>query len=472
MRTFLGGVHLLLIPNLYTINHHSPFYYSNTTLFNSYHRIVSVQMNHQLMHTKEIATWCLPPINYQYGHLKHLFLEPEKNFYQVDNLNGFLEHEEHIAFLPPLQTMAKDLVETPNFSEGSKKAVALYQRYLNNVNLELKVPILTISEAMLPFNEHWKFYKEKFISWLKKVVEFFKELTNAKCLVEQITLISFTYDKNGNIRYFHEFHKVKFARNLEMTAIQSHNLRELAKALNTGEMVVQYEQYLQNKQLSFDTKFFADNVVFNNLSKLQSEYSKKFMDFDDYDQLLEHNLKRSKHSIGVFVDLAYMYIGLESYFIDFDILLAELLGHEKKGQIADLISVQFKPNYENKVREQRVYSWLVHIKEQLEYYGFSVQEVSNDTAKAKQIIDGEEYDVDDQYLMSMLRKNRTKYSEVILLTGDQHFMVEVQALQQHGVIVHLVSCNPRDTNSELIAQADYHYFIKQFINSLYIKKGI
>lgn len=296
--------------------------------------------------------------------------------------------------------------------------------------------------------------------WLEQLITFFKVMTDQHIWIDSsISFDSFLYNHRGEIEVFTAYNLLTFENHPDRyVKITDHNLRVFAGLIQQIFNFV--DPYVHNQS----AQIYKHNSKVNQLFHRITDNGVEFASFENMLEYLQgKEIPRSTKKIGVFLDVANIYTGLHSMKIDFQNLFSTIFGLEQKGRIRDQHAVIFLPIYENEKKTEDVYMFQLEIKEQLEKQGFQVKEVKNGTAKAKQIINGQEYDVDDQYLIDKLKERYESLDSILLLSGDDHFYEILKKYKDAGKEVKVISIHPEDTSKRIREEfSKHHYFITDF----------
>ncbi|MCA0971357.1 NYN domain-containing protein [Halobacillus litoralis] len=294
--------------------------------------------------------------------------------------------------------------------------------------------------------------------WLDYIVQFFHDMTKMNVWMEPgITHHSFLFNRDGGIEAFMTYDLLRLAPSYDEEKVRKNNLM----------MLWQFVDHLSGT---------LPNEVMNQLieqhgSKLNRLYSfiqrSDFLlsDFDGVKRMMNLTMfsKQKKKEVGVFLDTANILIGTGNLVFDFHHFLKILYGDAEQYHVKDKYATVFYPEYEEQERTDKVAKRITALKGLLEEQGFHVLKASNDKEKAKEIIDGEEMDADDLALMDKIRERKNKYEEVLLLTGDGHFLPIVEELNEEGIKVKIASVSEADTNQAFISRYEKdHKFLVDY----------
>ena len=148
--------------------------------------------------------------------------------------------------------------------------------------------------------------------------------------------------------------------------------------------------------------------------------------------------------------------------IDFDSLLAEIYGKIESRKIEKKIAVMFEPAYEE---SDYLDSLLLFTEEYLHKYGFKVVKVSNKKRKAKTVVNGQEYDVDDIKLQEIIHQSQKELDSILLLTGDRHFYELSRELEEQGMEVRIISVSEDSTYKGFYNNFN-HNFLDEYWNCI------
>lgn len=457
-------VTIIVIPDLYEIDRNSPFYVTNTALQSTVSRLNLFYVNHHLVRRAFFNNSLILPTNYCFlgftdvqkatPHSEVRWQNNQRNLQQVNLIEDAIITAEVVR---------EGAIATRGITAISDSFLNAMKHYDYSVK-ETVMPFCQLPARLINSSEAIKKHLNKFSQWLNGIVELFEQVTKLNFFIENITFDSFVYDEAGKLQYFIDYHKLKFASNRPKHVVEAYNIRQLAETLKTLRILSEVSEHLNNPDI------FSKNDLFNRLATSEINYSNQLTTFEDFHRFINGTYEIQKDQrIGVFVDLAHLYRGLETYYVNFDVLLTSLLG-EKKKWISSMHSVQFIPNYQDEAKNKRVEEWLAQFKKQLERYSFTVKKVGNDTQKAKRIIDGEEHDVDDQYLIQLMRQMRGQFTEIVVFTGDKHFLEELILQQNAGTKVHLVTSDELATSRLLKERFKENYHsIMEFVESIDIR---
>lgn len=456
---------MIVIPDLYEIDINSPFYVTNKSLQTTINRLNLFYVNHHILQRvcKQHDSLVLPThysfLNYNVA--AQTTPHSQKRWQQYNNY--FKEVNLIEDAIVTAEVIREEAVAVRGSTAISDKFLSVMQQYDYTVK-ETVLPFCKVEVGLLNSSQAIKHHLYKLSQWLQQIVTLFEQVTALNFYIEKITFDSFLFDETGDLRYFIDYHKLKYANSRPNHIVSAYNIRQLAETMDTMRIWAEVYEEQSNSDI------FSKNVLFNRLATAEKMYANQLRSFEDFRQLINGNYEiKKEQKIGVFVDLAHLYIGLDTYFVNFDVLLESLLG-EKKKWISEMHSAQFLPNYDDEFKNRRVAEWLTTFRTQLEAYGFTVKVVGNTTQKAKRIINGEEYDVDDQYLIKLMQQMRGQFTEIIVFTGDQHFFEELVLQQNAGTKVHLITSDELATSRLLKERFKENYHsIMEFIESIDIR---
>ena len=270
---------------------------------------------------------------------------------------------------------------------------------------------------------------------------------------------SFLFNKEGEIKHFLMYNLLDRSSAPELEVLL-HNLKVFQALIQdfSGEL--------------YGSGSYREDQHNSDFNLLMIALSKKEYAFDDFNEIaafLDQQGKRAKiqEKIAVFLDTANIFTGLHTYDIDFSKLLSQVFGEKKN--ITEQYAALFYPEYESESKTRFEKARRDEFKLALEAQGFQVLTASNSTEKAKVIEDGQELDADDLKLIAKMRERMDKYTRILVLTGDKHFLPIIKEYEEKGVEVDVISIHPEDTSQEIVTHfKDRHHFITDYWESIII----
>ena len=72
-------------------------------------------------------------------------------------------------------------------------------------------------------------------------------------------------------------------------------------------------------------------------------------------------------------------------------------------------------------------------------------------------------------MIAKMRERVDKYTKILVLTGDKHFLPVMKECEEKGVEVYVISIHPEDTSQEIVTYfKDRHHFITDYWESIVI----
>lgn len=296
--------------------------------------------------------------------------------------------------------------------------------------------------------------------WIRQLIGFFQFITDIKVKAHpRVKMDSFLFNKEGEIKHFLMYNLLERST-APVLEVQLHNLKVFQAIIQdfSGEL--------------YGSGSYREDQHNSDFNLLMIALGKKEYAFDDFNEVaafLDQQGKRAKteEKIAVFLDTANIFTGLHTYDIDFSKLLSQVFGEKKN--ITEQYAALFYPKYESESKTRFEKARRDDFKLALEAQGFQVLTASNSTEKAKVIENGQELDADDLKLIAKMRERMEKYTKILVLTGDKHFLPVMKEYEEIGVEVNVVSIHPEDTSQEIVTHfKDRHHFITDFWESIII----
>lgn len=297
--------------------------------------------------------------------------------------------------------------------------------------------------------------------WIRQLISFFQFITDIKVKAHpRVKMDCFLFNKEGEIKQFLMYNLLdrSTAPALE---ILLHNLKVFHALIQdfSGEL--------------YSSGSYREDQHNSDFNLLMIALSKREYAFDDFTEIAnfldQQGKKRGEieEKIAVFLDTANIFTGLHTYDIDFSRLLSLVFGEKKN--ISEQYAAIFYPKYESESKTRFEKMRRDEFKLDLEAQGFKVLTASNNTKKAKVIENGQELDADDLKLIAKMKERMDKYTKILVLTGDKHFLPVMKEYEEHGIEVNVISIHPEDTSQEIVAHfKDRHHFITDYWESIII----
>ncbi|MGG6431953.1 NYN domain-containing protein [Anoxybacillus sp. D401a] len=295
--------------------------------------------------------------------------------------------------------------------------------------------------------------------WVRQLIQFFSVITEGSFSmdVEGISFDDFLFDENGRIVLFIGYELLSYNRHGSQPLLLQQNLRAFSKLITS--FFSYYYLHCPNGSINIyhhQQPFFRlynrlkDGVAFNSFEEVFRFY------FGE-----ESSSKREK--IGVFLDVANIYKGIHHLKINYHALFTKLYGVSAQGKIRGQYASLFLPVYEDEKKTEFVQLQLMVLKDDLEQAGFEVLEVKNGRDKAKEIIDGQERDVDDYKLIQKMLEKFYQLDSILLLSGDDHFYDVLLKYKHAQKDVKIISVHPDDTSRRITEDfATEHCYITEY----------
>lgn len=369
--------------------------------------------------------------------------------------------DEIIQSMGDIEDLRKDTHCKP-YAQALHAAYELFEGFLETALVEedeLYVCVLPTEHRYSLQNRHVNILPNQ-KAWLQAIISFFEELTESGyCMKEEVTFSDFLFSEEGEVLYFLSYHLIyKDLIDPVNTRTLENNLRVLK------QLVLQfYDYYYFHSTRAEPVRHDAYIEILHNKLK----HGLKFSTFQQF-LIEEYDSNTSDaETIAVFFDTANILTGLRNFSIEFHQLFSQLFGLERSKNITEQYATLFYPVYEDESKTRKEFMKRQELKATLEKQGFTVIEVKNDQARAKKVVDGAAYDIDDQALITKIKQRMSKFHTICLFTGDQHFIDVIEECKRHGKEVKVISVHPEDTSQALIDKnKDDHYFITEFWSSL------
>ncbi|MBT2644634.1 NYN domain-containing protein [Bacillus sp. ISL-41] len=296
--------------------------------------------------------------------------------------------------------------------------------------------------------------------WIRQLISFFQFITDIKVKADhRLKMDAFLFNKEGEIKQFFMYNLLdrSSAPGLE---ILLHNLKVFQALIQdfSGEL--------------YGSGSYREDQYNSDLNLLMIALDQNNYAFDDFREIaafLDQQGRRSPkvEKVAVFLDTANIFTGLHTYNIDFSQLLTQVFGEKKN--ISDQYAAIFYPKDESESKTSYEKARRDEFKVSLEAQRFQVLTAENGTERAKVIENGREMDADDLKLIAKMRERMDKYTKILVLTGDKHFLPVMKEYEEKGVQVDVISIHPEDTSQEMVAHfKDRHHFITDYWESIII----
>jgi uncharacterized LabA/DUF88 family protein len=327
-------------------------------------------------------------------------------------------------------------------------------------NFHFPIPYIQKNEYFL-IDEVTKQLNQKNI-WLVQIIEFFQFITEFHYEVtEDILPTDFYFSSKGELEMFIAFDKLRTSQksNTELLLTNMKKFKEFIK-----DYAANYFYQVSKQNFNSDMNTFISKVV------TQNQRHSTFQEvLDDFHNQLERSPREKR--VGVFIDYANLFTGIDplgdgtGVKVHFKDLLSILYDHDFTKRLTVKYAVVFQATYESlermefeQKRVDKIRSYL--IKEEIE-----PKTVSNGTEKAKEINNGVEFDKDDNELITKMRQNLHSLDEIILFSGDQHFIEVIKEYKNLQKTVKVIAVE-HSTSKELRELVDDYRCISNYWNCL------
>ncbi|GGJ80706.1 mRNA-degrading endonuclease HigB of HigAB toxin-antitoxin module [Anoxybacillus voinovskiensis] len=419
---------------------------------------------HRKMHMlcgEKFSFFALP--NYEYVSIDQLFefYENDRLFYPVKAMDRLISELDEDYSLKRISLQVQSLEKVCHHVKNRKELDMYINNAKNYIDIMKQAGVRSYIPVMIyPCNRNLSVDYSHVLQmgnndyWVIQLIQFFSAITDEKISVdvENISLDDFLFDKDGKIILFVGYDLLAHHRGSSYTLLEQ-NLRAFSNLITS--FFTYYYSYCPDSVLSIyhhQKPFFA---LYNRL--------KDGMSFSDFEEIIrfysnqENSFQRQK--IGVFLDVANIYRGIHHLKINYHALFTKIYGVSAQGRIKGQYASLFLPVYEEEKKTEFVQLQLMVLKDDLEKSGFTVLEVKNGKDKAKEVIDGKEYDIDDQKLIQKMLEKFHQLDSILLLSGDDHFCDVLLKYRDAQKNVKIISVHPNDTSKRIVENfsAEHHY---------------
>lgn len=296
--------------------------------------------------------------------------------------------------------------------------------------------------------------------WLNQLVGFFKDMTEMNVYIDSsISFDSFLFYPTGTIKAFITYDLLEMGNNQDSWKIRKHNL------LVFYYLIEELQLYTSENTevISVLTKEYDSE--YNRLYQALQRSDFLLSDFESIEAFINttHYSKMERNEIGVFLDTANIFTGLQSLKVDFHHLFTLMFGTFMQNHIKDQYATIYYPEFEEESKAIYAHQKVEELRKYLESQGFTILETHNQKSKAKEVVHGIELDIDDQVLISKMEERKEKYNELILFTGDFHFYNIACEYRDSGKKVNLISLSEADTSQDMVREfQESHSFITDY----------
>lgn len=391
--------------------------------------------------------------NYEYLPIDQLFeyYENDRLFYSSEAMDRLISELDEDYSLKRISLQIKNLEKICHHVKNRKEI----ERYISDaksyidrmkqIGMKSYIPVMIYSCSgnfsidyshviQMGNNDHW----------VIQLIQFFTAITDEKISVdvENISLDDFLFDKSGKIIFFVSYDLLTCNRGGSYTLLEQ-NLRAFSKLITS--FFNYYYSHCPNSVISI---YHHQKPFFKLYNRLKDGIS-----FNDFEEIVrfyfnqENSVQRKK--IGVFLDVANIYKGIHHLKINYHALFTKIYGISAQERIKGQYASLFLPVYEEEKKTEFVQLQLMMLKDDLERAGFMVLEVKNGKEKAKEIVDGKEYDIDDQKLIQKMLEKFHQLDSILLLSGDDHFYDVLLKYRHAQKDVQIISVHPDDTSKRI-----------------------
>jgi uncharacterized LabA/DUF88 family protein len=332
---------------------------------------------------------------------------------------------------------------------------------LNSEQCDLQLPIPFIQVKEINSIEVVQKLLTQKKDWLVQTIHFFDFLTESNFEVTvDIEPTDFYFSKNGEIKSFIAFDKLQQSR-IQKTELLYRNLKKFKEFIN--HYAAQYFYQGSNQNFNSEMYTFISKVV--NQNQRHTTFQEVLEDFHNR---LERSPREKK--VGVFIDYANLFTGIDPFGdgtgvkVHFRDLLSILYDHDFTKRITVKYAVVFQATYESSERMERERKRIEKIRSYLIKEDMETKIVSNGTEKAKEFIDGE-FDIDDQELIRKMSQNLHSLDEIILFSGDHHFIEVIKQYKDLQKTVKVIAVE-QSTSNELREIVDEYQCISNYWSCL------
>jgi uncharacterized LabA/DUF88 family protein len=349
-----------------------------------------------------------------------------KNYFAIGSYSEKVQHKliSLIEIEGELSKDKKTMNQSPlnqlNLRDYSQQVYQLAEsidQHIVSSTDRVSIPTVTFHQEFIYMMKDIQNAPQNYRKWLLQLTDFFDFLTKEKIIVdESLTMEHFLFDVHGHIQCFTAFDHLKITKQSE-SVVQEKNmlqLQELIASFYYSSTIYQYDPTIER--------------VYGKLSPCSYE-SFHQIKLDIQGQLVK---KAAERKIGVFIDYANVFKGVDPLRVgaqvDFNRLLSRVYGPELVRRISVKYGVIFKPMFENNEQKNREENDKCESRKKdfFQKYGIHLEIVENGTPKAKQFINGDEKDIDDLTLVEKMKQNLLILDDILLLSGDKHFIPIVQ----------------------------------------------
>lgn len=279
--------------------------------------------------------------------------------------------------------------------------------------------------------------------WLYDLIEFFDIITDLNLqLREDVSINDFLFTVEGNVKLF-----ISQGKLIESTHTKQYllyeNLVQFGMLLN--DIYIQTDAGIFNKNNSFRIIF---SRIYNGNEKA---YHIIYNDFNDIkNDLIEGFISENRKRVGVFLDTANFLRDLGNHKLNFNLLINKLFKNRFDYKIVKRQAIIYRPLFEDSSMQNYSDKKIEENKEYLENNGFKINIVENGKNKAKEFIDNNEFDIDDQTLIKMIRSAVSDFDELIIISGDSHFIPIYKEVTKLDKEVFFISSMSESTSKKIL----------------------
>lgn len=437
----------------------------------------AMNMHHRISKLDPVPP-LIPPLKYTYIQLNEAFFEDYLNqkitVLPKASMDYLFDQSEEYSQLADLtasfERYKSSLIELEKYQYTARET-SPQRNYINGLGKQLEfltqsVPRNRIPILIYPLVDDLSIQQEHVRSmgahdeWLLQLIEWFHTMTQGQVYIDKeqkyLSFDSFLFDSNGGILAFIAFdlleNELSWSKPLlSLKRVEESNLRSFRSLISS------FYDYYYSRAESSHPPIFEHDARFARFYKAMDRFE-SFQHMLDYMQ--GRDLGKREQRIGVFLDVANIYYGIQDMSIHFHNLFSAVLGTPQPDEAYVPL---FVPTHTDERKANIANKWVERLDRELRSYGFEPQRVSNGQEKAKKYIEQLAHDVDDQYLIRKLDERFDRLDSILLLTGDDDLFDAVMKYKVAGKKVKVISVHEDNTSNRYITEfKENHSFITDY----------
>lgn len=262
-------------------------------------------------------------------------------------------------------------------------------------------------------------------------------------VIEALKPGDFLFENNGTIAYFTGFCKVS-RRGITKAEL---NEKNQVKFYESMEAFGKERPHVFTKE-AFDAVYgrMGNSIRYGSKNLVVAGMKRSYKNFKELRRHVSAgDRKGDRCTVGVFLDWANLFFGLEHFDVDISRILYDVIGSKGRLEEGHSFASLFRPCLGSERAQEFADNRFEIARRHLLSHDIRVFEAANGKPEAKEIINGEEWDVDDRLLIEEIRKRFNGYDLICIGSGDGHFAEVAEEVRGHGKEVVILAPDPESS---------------------------